>query len=142
MLGVAAVAGHRHQERPPRLLQVADDLDAVEAAVQEQQAGPEPRLGHQVEQLLEHVLEPLGAGHRGHRQGEPLAVEHDVGGGVGEERAGAGLPLAAVDLVAVQGMLAIVGDEGQVDGDAERPLAVAAEGPGQVGAEGGIDLAT
>ena len=67
-------------------------------------------------------------------------MEHDVGGGVGEERAGAGLPLAAVDLVAVQGMLAIVGDEGQVDGDAERPLAVPAEGPGQVGAEGGIDL--
>ena len=141
MVGLAAMADHRHQERPPGPLQVADDLHAVEAAVQEQQPGLEPRLAHQGQQLLEHVLERLGAGHRGHGQGEPLAVEDRVGGGVGEERVGAGLGLDAVDLAAVQGMLAIIGDEGQVDGDAERPLAAAAQGPGQVGGEGGIDLA-
>ena len=69
MIGIAAMADHRHQERPPGLLQVADDLGVVEAAVQEQQAGPEPGFAHQVQQLLEHVLEPLGAGHRGRPPG-------------------------------------------------------------------------
>src|SRR5262249_3391644 len=59
----------------------------------------------------------------------------------GGERAGAGLGVAAVDLGVVQGMLAVVGQQGQVDDQPQRSLALAAQRPGQVGAEGGIDLA-
>ncbi len=140
MVGLAAEWQPRHGERPPGLLQVADDRHAVKAAVQWRSAGSEPRLARQGQQLLEHVLEQLGAGHRGHGQGEPLAVEHDVCGGVGEERVGAGLGLGPVDLTASEGMLAMIGEECQIDGDAERSLAAAAQGPGRVGAEGSIGL--
>jgi hypothetical protein len=70
-----------------------------------------------------------------------LAVEPDVGGGVGEERAGAGLALGPIDLAAVQRVSAIIGEEGQVDDDAERPLALAAEGPWLGGFQVDLDMA-
>src|SRR5208283_2778914 len=59
MIGLAAVADNWHEERPPRPLQVADDRHAVEAAVQQQQPGLQPRLAHQEQQLLEYLLEAL-----------------------------------------------------------------------------------
>ena len=59
MIGLAAVADHWHEERPPRPLQVADDRHAVEAAVQQQQPGLQPRLAHQEQQFLEYLLEAL-----------------------------------------------------------------------------------
>ena len=85
MIGLAAVADNWHEERPPRPLQVADDRHAVEAAVQQQQPGLQPRLAHQEQQLLEYLLEALRAHHGSHGQGEPLALEDQVGGGVGED---------------------------------------------------------
>ena len=57
MIGLAAMADRRHQERPPRPLQVTDDLHAVETTVQEQQPRLEPCLAHQRQQLSEHLLE-------------------------------------------------------------------------------------
>ena len=56
MIGLAAVADNWHEERPPRPLQVADDRHAVEAAVEQQQPGLQPRLAHQEQQLLEYLL--------------------------------------------------------------------------------------
>ena len=102
---------------------VEDDRHAVEAAVQQQQPGLRSRLAHQEQQLLEFLLEALRAHHGSHGQGEPLALEDQVGGGVGEERVGPALGLGAVDLAALQGVLAVIGQEGQVDAEAERPLA-------------------
>ena len=47
--------------------------------------GLEPCLAHQRPQLLEHLLEQHRACDRGYSQGEPLAVDDQIGGGIGEE---------------------------------------------------------
>src|SRR5262249_57791163 len=72
----------------------------------------------------------------GEGNGEAQAVADDVGGGVGVERAGAALGLAAVDLGRVAQRLAVVGDQVQVDGQG---LAAAAQGTGQVALQGAVD---
>ena len=115
------MADHRHQERVPRRLEVADHRHAVEAAIQQQQPGPDADARRLAEQALDHVLERLALAHAGQGHGEPLPVADDIGGGVGVEVAGAALGLAAVDLVDVAEGLAVVGDQGQVDG---QPLEV------------------
>ena len=66
-----------------------------------------------------------------------LAVD-EVGGGVGVEVAGAALGLAAVDLAGADQRQAVVGDQGQVDGQA---LAAAAQGRRQVGGQGAVEAA-
>ena len=78
-------------------------------------------------------MRDAGQGH-----GEAQALADDVGGGVGVEVGGAALGLAAVDLVGVVQGLAVVGDEGQVDG---QRLAAAAQGLGQVALQGAVEAA-
>ena len=56
------------------------------------------------------------AAHRREGDREASAFADDVGGGVGVEVAGAAFGLAAVDFVGVVQGLAVVGDEGEVDG--------------------------
>ena len=85
------------------------------------------------------LLEQLRPRHRHHGQGEPLAVEDQVGGGVGEERVGPAFGLTAVNLHGVEGVLAIVSNQSQVSAQREGPLAAPAEGPGQMVGEGGVD---
>ena len=57
VVGRAAVADHRHQERVPRRLEVADHRHAVEAAIEQQQAGPDADAGGLPQQALDHVLQ-------------------------------------------------------------------------------------
>ena len=96
-----------------------------------------PDAGGLPEQALDHVLERLALRHAGQGHGVALPLADDVGGGVGVEVAGAALGLAAVDLVEVAEGLAVVGDQGQVDG---QPLEVLAQGLGQVPGQGGVEL--
>ena len=131
------MADHRHQERVPRRLEVADHRHAVEAAIEQEQPGPDAHAGGLPEQALDHVLERLALRHAGQGDGVPLPLADDVGGGVGVEVAGAVLGLAAVDLVEVAEGLAVVGDQGQVDG---QPLEVLAERLGQVPGQRGVEL--
>ena len=70
--------------------------------------------------------------------GEAVAVVDDIERGVGVEVAGPALGLRAVDLVGVVQRLAMIGDQDQVDGQALRP---AAQGPGQVAGQGGVEPA-
>src|SRR5206468_5345188 len=66
------------------------------------------------------------------------ALAEDVGGRVGMEVAGAALGVAAVDLRGVMQRLAVVGDEGEVDGQG---LALAAQRLGQVAVQGAVEAA-
>ncbi len=70
------------------------------------------------------------------RHGEPLALADQVQAGVGMEMAGAGLGLTAVDLLEVVCGLAMIGDQGQVDG---QPLPAPPQLGGQAGPQRPVD---
>ena len=74
MIGRAAVTDHRHQKRRPRGLEIADDRDAVELAVQDQEADLDPGSADLFEQFADEI---------GHRQ----APRH------GRQRNGVAYPL-------------------------------------------------
>jgi hypothetical protein len=131
------VADHRHQERVAGRLEVADHRHAVEAAIEQQEPGPDPDACGLSQEAPDHVLERLALGHAGHGHGVALPLADDVGGGIGVEVAGAVLGLAAVDLAEVAEGLAVVGDQRQVDG---QPLEVSAQRLGQVTGEGRVEL--
>jgi len=131
------VANHRHQEWHPRRLEVADHRHAVEAAIQQEQAGPDAHAGRLTEQPLHDILERLALGHAGQGHGVPPPLADDVGGGVGVEVAGAVAGLAAVHLGGVAEGLAVVRDQCQVDG---QPLGMPAQRLGQMPGEGGVEL--
>ena len=57
MLRRAAVTDHRHQERHPRRLEVANDRHAGEPAIQQEQSGPDAHTGGLTEQTLDPLLE-------------------------------------------------------------------------------------
>ena len=121
----------------PGRLEVADHRHAVEATIEQQQPGPDAHAGGLTEQPLDYVLERLALLDAGQGDGVALPLADDVGGGVGVEVAGAALGLAAVDLVEVAEGLAVVGDQGQVDG---QPLEVLAQRLGQVPGQRGVEL--
>jgi len=67
-----------------------------------------------------------------------LALADDVGGGVGVEVRRAALGLAAEDLAEVAEWLAVVGREGEIDGEG---LAAATQGVRQVALQGAVEAA-
>jgi hypothetical protein len=117
MIGWAAVTDHRHQKRRPRGLEVADDRDAVELAVQHQEADLDPGGAHLFEQFAGEVGHRQAPRRRGQRDGvAPSLVDH-VGRAVAVERAGALLGLAADDEGVGRGVGAVGEEQGQVEGD-------------------------
>src|SRR5262249_54060700 len=138
VVGLAATQRQGHQEGVPRRLQVADDADAVEAAVQQQDTRADAQPPAAAQQALEDLFEVFAFGHGGQRQGDPLTAQGQVHGGVGVEVAGAVAGLAAVDLGAASQGQAVVGDQRQVDG---QPLPTPAQPTGQAVGQGGVEAA-
>ena len=65
----AAATDHRHQERRPRPLEIADDLDAVELAIQDREADLDPGGADLLEQLADDL---------GHRRLRVAAISATV----------------------------------------------------------------
>ena len=119
-------------------LEIADHPHAVEAAVQQQQAAADADRGRLAEQALEDLLQRFAAGDGRQGDGEAGAAVDDIQRGVGMEVAGPALGRRAIDLVGVVQRLAVIGDQDQVGGQALRS---AAQGPGQVAGQGGVEPA-
>ena len=109
-------------------MEVADDRHTVEAAIQQEQSRPDAQACGLTQEALEHFLERFALLHPGQGHGITLPFADQVSGGVGVEVTGAALGLATVDLVEVAKRLAVVGDQGQVDGQSLGVLAAATLG--------------
>jgi hypothetical protein len=86
---------------------------------------------------LHDLLHRLALGDRRQRDREPLPSQDDVRGGIGVEVTGAALGLPTVDLLGVAEVLAVIGDQGQVD---RQPLAPPAQRSGQTTGQGAVEL--
>ena len=134
---LASPANHRHQERMPRRLEVADHAHAEEPAVEQQKAGPDPDAGCLVQEALEHGLHRFAAADRRQGHGVAMVLVDHIGRGIGMEMRGAALGFAADDFLGIARGRAVIGDQGQVDG---HPLTALPQRLGQVSGQGTVEL--
>jgi len=134
VIGLPSPQRHRHQERSPRRLQVAQHADRVKPAVQQQQRGSHAGLAGRAQPALQHVGQVFALADVAEGHGHALAALDQVSGGVGVEVRRAALDLAAVEFVGVLVGLAVVGQQREIDG---QPLAAATQ-LGQAGAQGPV----
>lgn len=127
MLGLASPTDHRYQKGIACRLQIADDVDTVKPAVEQQIAGFDAGFRSLLEQAVDHVVEGIALPNVGQTQGEALALAHDIDGGIGVKMAGPLLGLAPIDFVGIVQRLSVVGDEHQVE---VQRLAMSAQGFG------------
>src|ERR1017187_4851624 len=78
---LASTPDRRHQERHPRLLQIANHVDRVKPAIEQQKTRPNARLAYQRQQPLHDRFHLLAILDRRQCDRETLAVKHHVGAG-------------------------------------------------------------
>ena len=69
-----------------------------------------------VQQSADDLCQGFAVTHGGQADGKTPAGTTDVGGGLGVEVGGTALGLGAVDVIGVLKVLAVVGDQGQIQG--------------------------
>jgi hypothetical protein len=125
VIDAASTADYRHDKGVACLVEIPYHRHAAEAAVEQEQTRADPGLPDQVQQALEH-LDHRGTvlnANQGH--GKALSPTHDIGAGIGMKVGRTAFGLAPVNLGGLLMGLAVVRDQGQVDGHALGPLAQA-----------------
>ena len=125
VIDAASTADYRQDKGVARLVEMPYHRPASDAAVEQEQPRADPGLPDQVHQALEHLDHggPVLNADQGH--GKALAPAHDIGGGIGMKVSRTAFGLAPVNLGGLLMRLAVVRDQGQVDGHAVGPLAQA-----------------
>lgn len=135
--GFTAAADDRHEERITRCLEIADDFNAVEAPVKQQQTRTYARAARRAQQLLEHTDHSRAPFNPHQCDRKALAFMHYVTGGIGMKVGGAALGLTAIDLLEALMGLAVVGDQRHVDRQA---ASASAQRFGQLRREATVEL--